>query len=97
MTNTLYYGDNLHVLREHVRDASVDLIYLDPPFNSNANYNILFKSPEGHNSDAQIEAFEDIAAGIVKIDEVAPAPNVREPYKRCRGRYVVSKGRSCAA
>ena len=59
MTNTLYYGDNLHVLRDHVRAESVDLIYLDPPFNSNANYNILFKSPEGHNSDAQIEAFED--------------------------------------
>lgn len=38
MTNTLYDGDNLHVLREHVRDDSVDLIYLDPPFNSNANY-----------------------------------------------------------
>jgi DNA modification methylase len=59
MTNTLYYGDNLHVLREHVAGESVDLIYLDPPFNSNASYNILFKSPEGHDSDAQIEAFQD--------------------------------------
>ena len=59
MANTLFYGDNLHVLREHVAAESVDLIYLDPPFNSNANYNVLFKGPEGHDSDAQIEAFED--------------------------------------
>ncbi len=57
--NRLYYGDNLQVLREHVTDESVDLIYLDPPFNSNANYNVLFKSPEGQKSHAQIEAFED--------------------------------------
>ena len=59
MTNRLHYGDNLHVLRDHIPNESVDLIYLDPPFNSNANYNILFKSPTGQDSDAQIEAFED--------------------------------------
>lgn len=55
----LYFGDNLAVLREHGRDESVDLIYLDPPFNSNASYNVLFKSPKGHESHAQIEAFDD--------------------------------------
>ncbi|UYY59943.1 site-specific DNA-methyltransferase [Sphingomonas sp. S2-65] len=55
----LYYGDNLDVLREHVPDESVDLIYLDPPFNSNASYNILFKSPTGSGADASIEAFDD--------------------------------------
>lgn len=59
MTNRLFFGDNLHVLREHIADESVDLVYLDAPFNSNANYNILFKSPEGADSDAQIEAFKD--------------------------------------
>ncbi len=59
MTNALYYGDNLHVLRDGIADASVDLIYLDPPFNSNANYNVLFRSPAGAGSQAQIEAFED--------------------------------------
>lgn len=57
--NQLYYGDNLQILREHIKDESVDLIYLDPPFNSNANYNVLFRSPAGEKSHAQIEAFED--------------------------------------
>jgi DNA modification methylase len=57
--NHLYYGDNLQILREHIRDESVDLIYLDPPFNSQANYNVLFKAPSGQQSAAQIEAFED--------------------------------------
>ena len=58
-TNTLFYGDNLAVLRRHIEDESVDLIYLDPPFNSNATYNVLFKSPTGEGSQAQIEAFGD--------------------------------------
>ena len=55
---TLYYGDNLEILREHVKDETVDLVYLDPPFNSNASYNVLFKAPDGHESHAQMEAFE---------------------------------------
>lgn len=56
--NTLFYGDNLAVLREQMGDESVDLIWLDPPFNSNAKYNILFKSPNGQQSESQFEAFE---------------------------------------
>lgn len=57
--NSLYYGDNLDILRDHIPSESVDLIYLDPPFNSNASYNVLFKAPDGHESHAQMEAFED--------------------------------------
>lgn len=57
--NRLYYGDNLTVLRDSIADESVDLIYLDPPFNSNASYNVLFKAPSGEGSAAQIEAFDD--------------------------------------
>ena len=57
--NRLYFGDNLDILRNHVDDASVDLIYLDPPFNSNANYNVLFQEKTGQQSAAQITAFED--------------------------------------
>ena len=59
MRNTLYYGDNLQVLRDHVPDESVDLVYLDPPFNSNASYNVLFKEKTGEESPAQIQAFTD--------------------------------------
>ena len=57
--NQLYFGDNLSILREHVSDACVDLIYLDPPFNSNATYNVLFAEKSGEQSAAQIAAFED--------------------------------------
>jgi DNA modification methylase len=57
--NQLYFGDNLKILREYVPDASVDLIYLDPPFNSSATYNVLFKEKSGEESAAQITAFED--------------------------------------
>lgn len=57
--NTLFYGDNLPILRDRVPDGSVDLIYLDPPFNSNRNYNVLFRDEHGQQSEAQIAAFED--------------------------------------
>ena len=57
--NVLYYGDNLDVLRHHVKDESVDLVYLDPPFNSNASYNVLFAEQSGERSAAQIRAFQD--------------------------------------
>jgi len=57
--NTLYYGDNLSILREHIPGESVDLVYLDPPFNSSRSYNVLFRDESGHEADAQIAAFED--------------------------------------
>jgi len=57
--NKLFYGDNLDVLRRYVRDESVDLIYLDPPFKSNQDYNILFAEKDGTGSASQIRAFED--------------------------------------
>ncbi len=57
--NKLYFGDNLDILREHIADESIDLIYLDPPFNSKRDYSVLFKTPKGHESDAQLQAFLD--------------------------------------
>ena len=77
--NQLFYGDNLHVLREHIGSETVDLIYLDPPFNSKRDYNLLFKSPAGHQSEAQIEAFEDTwhwnDKAEAELDEVITGPN----------------------
>lgn len=57
--NILYYGDNLDILTRYVKDETVDLVYLDPPFNSNANYNVLFKERDGSEAAGQIQAFED--------------------------------------
>ena len=81
MNNRLYYGDNLEILRsrEYFPDECVDLIYLDPPFNSNRNYNVLFKSESGTDSEAQITAFEDTwhwseAALATYFDLVQEAP-----------------------
>ncbi len=59
MENTLYYGDNLDILRRYVKDETVDLVYLDPPFKSNQDYNVLFAEQSGERAAAQIMAFED--------------------------------------
>jgi adenine specific DNA methylase Mod len=56
---TLYYGDNLPILRHHLADESVDLVYLDPPFNSAQNYNAFFQEKDGTAAASQIQAFED--------------------------------------
>src|SRR3990170_529048 len=77
-TNVLYYGDNLDILRHHIPDDSIDLIYLDPPFNSNRSYNVLFREETGASSAAQIEAFEDTwnwAGAAASYDEVIRGPN----------------------
>jgi 16S rRNA G966 N2-methylase RsmD len=57
--NQLFYGDNLDVMRRYVKDESVDLVYLDPPFNSNSDYNVLFAEQDGTRAAAQIKAFKD--------------------------------------
>ena len=58
-SNSLYYGDNLDILRRYIQNESVDLVYLDPPFNSNQTYNVLFQERDGSQSASQIKAFED--------------------------------------
>jgi len=80
--NTLYYGDNLVILREFIKDESIDLIYLDPPFNSEATYNVLFKSPDTkEQSHSQITAFEDTwhwgHEAQMEYDEIINSSNIR--------------------
>jgi len=61
--NQLYYGDNYEVLQRYIKDESVDLIYLDPPFNSRQDYNVLFAEKDGSQSSSQIHAFETPGSG----------------------------------
>ena len=79
--NKLYFGDNLKVLREHVANESVDLIYLDPPFNSNATYNVLFAEKSGEKSTAQITAFDDTwhwgQESEVTFQEIVTGPHAK--------------------
>jgi len=87
--NVLYYGDNLEVLRLHVKDESVDLVYLDPPFNSNQTYNVLFAEKNGSESAAQIKAFKDtwhwdLQAAETYEDVVEAGGNVFEAMQAFR-------------
>ena len=84
MSNTLFYGDNLSILQQHVDDATVDLVYLDPPFNSNRDYNVLFREQSGRESPAQIKAFGDTwnwagaAESWADFPALCPVPKVIE-------------------
>ena len=72
MANTLYYGDNLEVLREHVATESVDLIYLDPPFNSNRSYNVLFKARVAKNRRPRLRRSMTLGIGLRKRKRSTP-------------------------
>ena len=65
--NHLYYGDNLDVLRRYIKDESVDLVYLDPPFKSNQDYNVRFAERDGSGAASQIKAFEDTWRGAIMV------------------------------
>jgi len=78
--NKLFYGDNLDILRRYIGDETVDLIYLDPPFNSNATYNVLFSQQNGTQSSAQILTIEELLAGA-QID-MPPIRQVNQTYRR---------------
>ena len=87
--NHLYFGDNLDILRRYVADESVDLIYLAPPFNSKASYNVLFKERSGAESAAQIKAFDDfwhwgMAEGAYEEIVTSGPPKVSELMQALR-------------
>lgn len=81
MENTLYYGDNLDVLRRYIPNESIDLIYLDPPFKSDQSYNILFKEKNGTDSAAQIKVFEDTWHWDQKAEETFVEITEKSPKK----------------
>jgi 16S rRNA G966 N2-methylase RsmD len=88
-SNRLYYGDNLDVLRRHVRDECVDLVYLDPPFQSGKNYNIFFRNEAGVSSEEQVQAFKDTWFwGLESARDVRGCQRVP-----CNNRYRDSRNR----
>ena len=96
--NHLHYGDrrsrflSLHVLRDSIAAESVDLICLDPPFNSKRDYNLFFKSPKGHSSEAQIEAFEDTGHCM---DARSGGPRIAPPASHAGSEAEQAHGNRC--
>ena len=80
-TNVLYYGNNLEILKKYIPAESIDLIYLDPPFNSQADYNVLYREKSGELSQAQLQAFVDTWQWGIEsesaLQEIAISPLVR--------------------
>jgi len=74
--NTLFYSDNLIILREHISDESVDLIYLNPPFNSSHNYNVLFKDENETDSEARKARRKRLMAILLR----APGKKLNSPH-----------------
>ena len=81
--NHLYYGDNLTILREHIRDESIDLVYLDPPFNSQATYNVLFHARGAHNIRAHV--LHNMSTNVVCTPARGPRSNGRKMCGSDRG------------
>ena len=93
--NKLYYGDNLDILRNSIEDESIDLIYIDPPFNSKRAYNVLFESIDMTDTKAQKEAFADTWSNVIYLDELRGIQNVNlDLYRFLENldRLPVSKG-----
>ena len=87
-TNVLYYDDNLDILRRYLPDAAVDLVYLDPPFNSKRDDNVIFRDESGNATDAQLLAFEDTwhwgpSAAVTEPDKRVAA-HIGRPYRTAR-------------
>lgn len=83
-TNVLYYGDNLGILRHYIPNESVDLVYLDPPFNSNRDYNVIFKDESGRKSDGQLLALRPVARDRDRdlVGRDPGAARARHPVRR---------------
>ena len=91
--NTLYYGDNLNILRRYIKDESVDLIYLDPPFNSNRNYNVLFKDESGLEADSREWLSKTLSIGKVRPRPTTISSSKATRFPRCSRRFAPSSAK----